>query len=459
MWGTLRSWANWVADREIWPLAVGVALATFTARWAVWGLGLIVALWLVRWVGRGRPTKRTPLDWPAGLLLLMVPVTFYATTDTGATFVGVSRLLAGLALVYGLANWARRGAHVSLLVLGLAGVGLGLALVAPVSVAWSLGGKLPFIPPSVYSTMSTLVSDTVNANMMAGALVMLAPFPLAVLLLCSPGALPSVAGAVPSLLARLLDGRWFRRLWYGVAALLILAVLILTQSRGGWIGGAVVLFVVLARRWRGLLWLIPVALLGVGLLAWRGELALLLDPVGSAGAISSLESRVEIWSRAIYMIQDFPFTGIGVGTFQRVANVLYPFFLAGPDAQIGHAHNLLLQVGVDLGLPGLVAFLAILLVAFWSALDGACFYRRAGDEALASVAWAGLASLAGMLAHGMVDATTWIVGRGAFVPFAVIGTLMTLEGRPEPESGRAREQGSRGAEGRRISPSLGARET
>ena len=48
------------------------------------------------------------------------------------------------------------------------------------------------------------------------------------------------------------------------------------------------------------------------------------------------------------MIQDFPFSGIGAGTFESVANVLYPFFLAGPDAKIPHAHNLLLQVAVIL---------------------------------------------------------------------------------------------------------------
>ena len=43
--------------------------------------------------------------------------------------------------------------------------------------------------------------------------------------------------------------------------------------------------------------------------------------------------RLEIWSRAIYMLQDFPFTGIGMGAFRQVANLLYPFFLAGPDAE------------------------------------------------------------------------------------------------------------------------------
>ena len=40
----MRTSAIWIADHEIWPLAVGVALATFTTRWAAWGLGLIALL-------------------------------------------------------------------------------------------------------------------------------------------------------------------------------------------------------------------------------------------------------------------------------------------------------------------------------------------------------------------------------------------------------------------------------
>ena len=79
-------------------------------------------------------------------------------------------------------------------------------------------------------------------------------------------------------------------------------------------------------------------------------------------ALGGADQRLEIWSRALYMLQDFPFTGIGMGAFRQVANLLYPFFLAGPDAEIPHAHNIFLQVGVDLGLPGLIAWLALLIL-------------------------------------------------------------------------------------------------
>src|SRR5205085_2072334 len=70
--------------------------------------------------------------------------------------------------------------------------------------------------------------------------------------------------------------------------------------------------------------------------------------------------RAELWSRAMSMLQDFSFTGVGLGMYGKVANVLYPFFLIPPDAEMGHAHNHFLQVAVDLGIPGLVIYTTLL---------------------------------------------------------------------------------------------------
>lgn len=421
----LKQWAAWVADNEIWPLTVGVALATFSVRLAPWGLGLIAALWLARWLGRGHLTVRTPLDWPAVVFLLMIPVTFYTTTDRQTTFAQVSRLVAGLALAYGIVNWGQGPSHVALLGMGLTGVGLGLALIAPVTVAWFSRVKSFLIPAQVYDALPTLVSDTIHPNLMAGALVMLLPFPLATLLL-SPSRFQSVENQVPGFLAQVLDRSWFRLLWHGMAASLMSGALLLTKSRAGWGAAAVAVLIILVRRWRFFLWSIPIGLLSVGLLMWRVGISQLLDWVSTGGVVSGWDGRVEIWSRAIYMIQDFPFTGVGVGTFQRIANVLYPFFLAGPDAEIPHAHNLLLQVGVDLGIPGLLAFLAILLLTLWSAFSSVRFYAQTGEQSLAAMAWGGLASLVGMVVHGMMHASTWVVGRAAFLPWAVMGILFAL---------------------------------
>jgi putative inorganic carbon (HCO3(-)) transporter len=152
----------------------------------------------------------------------------------------------------------------------------------------------------------------------------------------------------------------------------------------------------------------------------------LLDWIGTSGTIQGWDTRVEIWSRALYMIQDFPFTGVGTGTFYSVVQILYPFFLIGPDKEILHAHNLLLQVAVDLGIPGLIAFLALLMGAFWSALCSVRTYVARQDTVRVALTWAGVASLTGMLTHGIVDAATWIQARIALLPWIVLGMLMAL---------------------------------
>ena len=234
----------------------------------------------------------------------MVPVTLYATTDVQTTFVGVSRLLAGIGLAYGLINWAQSESHVSLLTLGLVGLGLILALAAPFTVGWFSRVKSFLIPGRVYELLPTLVSDTIHPNIMAGMLVVLLPFPLATLLNSSADLSPT-HGAVLRPMAWILDRRWFRWLVCLGSLLTMTTILLLTKSRGGWMAGALVFFLILIHRYPRLIALLPIALLGVGLLVWQMGGAKLLDTISTSGTVSGWAGRVEIWSRAIYMVQDF----------------------------------------------------------------------------------------------------------------------------------------------------------
>jgi putative inorganic carbon (HCO3(-)) transporter len=170
-----------------------------------------------------------------------------------------------------------------------------------------------------------------------------------------------------------------------VGSLLFLALvagtLLLTQSRSGWMGGtagilALVSLAGLTSRRRWARWLggaLPVlAVLAVVVLILHlgpqqlGENLFgkeSASPVEEVVGAITLEDRVEIWSRALYAIQDFPFTGCGLGAFRRVVPILYPFFTVPPDTDIAHAHNIFLQTALDLGIPGLVAYLALLGIA------------------------------------------------------------------------------------------------
>jgi putative inorganic carbon (HCO3(-)) transporter len=49
--------------------------------------------------------------------------------------------------------------------------------------------------------------------------------------------------------------------------------------------------------------------------------------------------------------------------------VLYPLFNISPDIDLGHAHNEFLQAALDLGIPGMIAFLALYIGSFWMLAD------------------------------------------------------------------------------------------
>src|SRR5438477_7439531 len=77
-------------------------------------------------------------------------------------------------------------------------------------------------------------------------------------------------------------------------------------------------------------------------------------------SVGDFAVRVEIWSRALQVIHDFPLTGIGMGAFRTAVPALYPYVISDPE-KVHHAHNLYLQIGADLGLPGLAAFGALII--------------------------------------------------------------------------------------------------
>jgi putative inorganic carbon (HCO3(-)) transporter len=212
-----------------------------------------------------------------------------------------------------------------------------------------------------------------------------------------------------------------------MATFFVAAVFLLTQSRGGYIGLALTLplliLIALPRRgrWYSLIILtVLVVLLGFVIASrweavrtWAMGSDLATDP---ALSLNSLQGRLEVWSRAIYGIQDFPFTGMGMNAFRKVVNVFYPLFLVSPDTDIGHAHNEFLQAALDLGIPGLIAFIALYIGAFWmlreiwknTVVEQDAILSVVGQDAILSYARPLVLGLGGgLLAHmlyGLTDA-------------------------------------------------------
>ncbi|MBC7232384.1 MAG: O-antigen ligase family protein [Chloroflexi bacterium] len=416
-----RAWfAKWVQGAELWLVLAAIPLLLFPGQYSPWALAGIGFLWASRLVTTGHLTARTPVDWPILVLVLMLPVALWASADASVTWPALYRLVAGIALFYAVVNWVsstRRLAVVAALVV-LSGVGV--AAMAPFAATTWPAAKLFNAVPILTKLLTRgkpLMGEDINANVLAGGLALVWPVGASLVLARFGGPRHRVVIA---------------RLCLTGSLTLMTAILLLTQSRGAFLALGVAVAVMAALRWPLVRFLVPLFCVALILLLWRGgtqQLQQLADVLLSTGTIRSLASREEVWSRAIYMIQDFPYTGIGLGTFDLVQPLLYPFFLSSGEAH--HAHNLFLQVAVDLGLPGLIAYLALLIgivFATWRTWKDCPRPVDGGVGGEGALALGLLGSQTVLVVHGLLDATGW-ANKLAFLPWFLMGLAAALHSR------------------------------
>lgn len=190
--------------------------------------------------------------------------------------------------------------------------------------------------------------------------------------------------------------------WPYLAGFLVMgASLLLTFSRGAWLGvGAAVLLVAALQGRRAVLALAGVA--GLALLAVLPFLGL-----GRLASTVTTSQRLYVWQSALRMIGDRPWTGVGLDNFlyyYRERGYMLPQAWREPD--VSHPHNLLLDYWTRLGVLG-VAALAWLQISFWR--RGLSLYRMAQARRLQPVVLALMASMADFLVHGLLDNSYFLI--------------------------------------------------
>jgi O-antigen ligase len=86
-----------------------------------------------------------------------------------------------------------------------------------------------------------------------------------------------------------------------------------------------------------------------------------------AGDDTTSQQRLLYWSHGIDMIQSHPLLGIGYFNFPLYFERHYPESLIVSEAQL--PHNIFIQIGVDLGILGLIVYLILIYRAFRSTMD------------------------------------------------------------------------------------------
>jgi O-antigen ligase len=380
-------------------LGLATPFLLFPGRHTLLGLLPLAAIWGLRRVTTGRWSVGSPAHLPMGLLLLALAVSLVPSIALEYSAHKFWGIVLGLAVFSTCLNTCRsphaRAVAAQLFLLGgalLAVVGL-VGMAEPMSKLFGAVDLYTRLPRTLTAVQtSTIVTQGVNPNQVAGTLTLFVP--LAMLTALAPGRLRLVAR---------------------VSLLVMLPVLLLTQSRGAivgvalataagalWVGGRRVRLAVAGAA-------LATAILGVAVLArldgavpgcalWDNLWTAPAErAAGEAAAGSPLLAapRLELWERAVVMVLDMPVTGVGLNTFPLILPRFYPSEYYDDTSLVAHAHNLALHSAVDLGLLGLAAVAMIVVVAVLAGMNAA---RGGADRTLA------LGLLLGLLAHAVFNA-------------------------------------------------------
>ncbi len=177
-----------------------------------------------------------------------------------------------------------------------------------------------------------------------------------------------------------------------ITSLILTIALVLTLSRGGWVGFAfgIFIFIILIEK-KLLLALIPIALLGIYFLP-QSIINRILT-IGNLGD-SSNAYRIRLWKITLEIIRDNWLVGVGFGyipfktTFETYIRTMPAY----------HSHNTYLQTMGEMGgILGLIVFVMFIFVLYKYAIKR---LMKDEDRYIRTMAGGVLAGLSALLAHG-----------------------------------------------------------
>jgi len=216
---------------------------------------------------------------------------------------------------------------------------------------------------------------------------------------------------------------WGQRSWIsrlltmGLAGIMVVC-LVYTYSRGAYIGLmlAFALFAVLRDRR-----FIALGIIGLLLLPFILPPSV-INRFTSIGNLSDTSSsyRISVWLGSLKLAGDYWPSGIGLG--------LEPFKLIYPKYSLNaayahHSHNIYIQLLIEMGIVGFLAFLAMIVVYYKTLLAG---FFKTRDKFISTFMIAAASGMAGYLAQGMVE-NIWYNNRVLLTFWVMLALGMTAK--------------------------------
>lgn len=216
-----------------------------------------------------------------------------------------------------------------------------------------------------------------------------------------------------------------RVIYFSVTLIAVIA-LILTFTRAAWIAAfaEIILFGIFINR-KILIILFAVAIIGYIITNFKHKIPIMASESLKAQVVHpsyTYTDRMELWRFGIMHLKDRPVFGFGYGraNFSKV----YPEFLKR-SILLFHTHNTFVNIGLELGIPGLIA----LLWLFWAIMKSLWkdWRNRLNDNILLSFAI--LTSVVGFLIRVQFDHL--LVDEMALMLWLLVGMGFAISKRKE----------------------------
>jgi putative inorganic carbon (HCO3(-)) transporter len=387
-----------------------------------WLMAVPLVFWGVRLVVTHRLTQPSPLSIPIIGMTLMLGISMLATFSPSLSLPKVAGIYFGIILYFVIINNLSWNLATHLLLPAILVAGFTIAGLSLFGMEWT-ESKLPIVGPvlkdisqQIPRLMTNLprTREGISTNQLGGTLVLFIPLQTTYLIY-----------TIKTIKEK--TWTWMRVMSSSVGLAPTLFVLLLTQSRGAIASAFIVVsglsIFYLRKRWWVMVALLLLAFAVAGVLIFSPETGQAFINENFVESELILSARPIIWSSACRIIQDYPLTGIGLDTFPSILAARYPNFLipAEQALMITHAHNLYLQTALDLGVPGLIAFLALLAIAGWMLLTTV---KEAASPLVQNVAVGLLLGLGAQFIYGWIDCIA--LGQKPSIFFWVYLALSTL---------------------------------
>ncbi len=184
-----------------------------------------------------------------------------------------------------------------------------------------------------------------------------------------------IVATIPFAIYFLSNGTGRRKLFALWALAMFMMLVVKSGSRGGFLGfAAVMLYVLLryraipsrTRLFAGLGSLVLFAAVGNG--AYWEKIRSIAHPQNDYN-VTGEEGRIAIWKRGIGYMMSHPVLGVGVNNYStaegRLSESAREALATGHGFKWSVAHNSYVEVGAEVGIPGLIIFLTLLGIVFY----------------------------------------------------------------------------------------------